>query len=209
MRWLAVLLVALLLVGAVAATADAWLVSSAEAQAEQRLSEELGTPVEVDLRGGWPTSLSLLGGHIPEVAISAEDVPLEHSDARLAHLDAVLTDIEVSLADLRGSGALPVQGGGGTFVLEIDEANVNLLVSSPTPIRLEDGRGAVELAGRRIEVVPTVESGRVVLRPGDGGAGLQAVPVELPGLPAEVLVERVEVLPGVLRLSGRVLSVSL
>lgn len=205
MRFLVIGLVVLgLLVGVVTA-ADNWLVERAEGQAERRLEDELDSDVDLELRGGWPTSLSMLGGRIPEVILSATDVPLPHSGAELARLEAVLKDVEVDLADLSGGGTMPVSGGSGTFLVEIDEANVNRLVSAPGPIELRQGSGSITVSGQRIEVVPRVEGGELILEPA-GLPQLGTVPVELPGLPAQIRLESVEVLPGALRLSGLVLS---
>ena len=205
MRFLAIGVVLVGILAGIVTAADNWLVASAEGQAEERLGEELGSSVDLKLRGGWPTSLSMLGGRIPEVTLAATDVPLQHSDAQLARLDAVLRDVEVSLSDPEGGGALPVRGGSGTFTVEIDEANVNRLVSAPGPITLGDGRGSIVLGDRTIDVVPLIQDGGLVLQPATAAPQTLSVPVELPGLPAQIELEAVEVRPGLLRLSGRVL----
>jgi hypothetical protein len=197
-------LVAVVLVLLLAGVAvDAYLTDRAEDQAAQRVSAELGGQVEVDLRG-WPVSLRLLQGRVPEVAISAREVPLEGSEARLERLETVVRDVRVRFADLSGTDALPVDGGAGTFRADISEASVNALAVVPGGVRLGEGVAVVDVGGQPVEVLATVDAGQVVLRPAQPGAGLAPIPLPLPPLPGEVVVEGVSVAPGILTLVGRV-----
>lgn len=208
MRALASLLVVLALLAGGAVLADSLLTRTAEQQAAQRLSAELGgAPAEVDLRG-WPVSLRLLGGQVPRADLAATGVTFADSPVRIERFEATLEDVRVRFADLRGDGPLPVNVGAGRFTVDLDEENVNRAVVVPGGITLGEGLAAVDVAGRRVEVVPIVEAGQVVLRPVVEGTDLPPVTVPLPDLPAEVVIEQVIVRPGVLTVSGQVLRLT-
>lgn len=204
MRGLSVLLVVILLLAGAGMAADAYLTSTAEEQASRRVSAELDAPARVELRG-WPVSLRLLSGRVPEVEITAADVPLE-GGASLSRLVVVVQDVQVRLSDLRGAGALPVEGGAGRFEADLSEAAVNALVpQAPGAVVLGDGLATIDVAGQPVDVVVTVdEAGQIVLRPVSDVPGLAPITLPAPALPGEVVVERARVTPGVLTLMGRV-----
>ncbi len=193
-------LVLLVVAGVVA---DTLLTNAAERQASARVSEELGAPADVDLRG-WPVSLRLLSGTVPEVGITAQDVPVEDTSVRVARLEVEVADVRIRFADLRAAGPLPVDGGAGTFRAELSEAEVNRL-AGVGGLQLGDGVASFDVAGQRVEVVATVEDERIVLRPITGLPGVGPVPLAPVALPGEIRLEAVRIRPGLIELSGRVL----
>jgi hypothetical protein len=201
------LLVTVLLLLVVAVGADALVTRTAEAQAAQRVGAELGAPASVDLRG-WPVSLRLLQGTVPEVDIRATDVPLPDADARLSVLEASVTNVRVGFTDLRGDGDLPVDGGSGTFRAEVTEADVANLAGLPGALTLAEGVGVVASTGVPIEVIATVDAGVVVLRPLAAAPGLQPVRLAPLALPGEATLDAVRILPGRLELTGRILRLA-
>jgi hypothetical protein len=203
MRGAGALVVVLVLLGAAFVVGDVVATRNAEELASQRVSAELGAPAEVDLRG-WPVSVHLLQGRVREVAIITTDVPLEGTEARIARLETAVVDVRIRFADLRGSGALPVDGGRGTFRADLDEASVNLLVDLPGGVRLGDGLAELDVGGQRIDVAAIVRDGQVLLRPVDDTPGVGPVPLPLPPLPGDVTIEAVTVTTGTLTLQGTV-----
>lgn len=198
-------LITFLLLCAGGLAVDAWVTSTAEEQAAHRVGEVLGAPTEVELRG-WPVSLRLLQGRVPEVALVARDVELA-GGVRLDRLEAVVSNVRITSAELRGTGALPIDGGAGTFRADVAEATVSDLAG--VPVTLGDGLASVTVDGRAVDAVAGVESGQIVLRPVGVAAGEVApVPLPLPPLPGEAVIDGVRIQPGVLRVSGRVLRLT-
>jgi hypothetical protein len=180
---------------------DAWVTQ----QAEETASAQAATLLEADAAdvrlGGWPASLRLLAGTVPEVEVRARGVGVPDHDLRLAELDVVLRDVRLRFADL-DAGFTRLRGSGGTFTAELDEAAVGRLAG--TAVRLGDGLGEVG-EDNPIEVAASVEEGVVVLRPvGAAPEGATPVALALPRLPGSALVESARIVPGGLRLQGRV-----
>lgn len=195
----------LLLVGAGAA-ADWYLTGEAEQQVSARVSEALGAPVAVEL-AGWPVTLRLLTGEVPVVRISAADVSL--GEASVRRMDAEVRDVRLRWDDLASGGELPVAGGRGTYTAELDEAAVGALAGFPGALRFGDGLGQLDMAGQSVDVTAGVEDGAITFRPvGNVPPGAEAVSVALPPLPAQATVETVRILPGALRVSGRILELT-
>jgi hypothetical protein len=198
-------LITFLLLCAGGLAADAWVTSTAEEQASHRVGAVLGAPTEVELRG-WPVSLRLLQGRVPEVALVARDVELA-GGVRLDRLEAVVSNVRITFAELRGTDALPVDGGSGTFRADVSEATASQLTG--VPVTLGDGLATVTVDGRAVDAVAAVEGGQIVLRPVGGAAGeVPPVPLPLPPLPGEAVIDGVRIQPGVLRVSGQVLRLS-
>jgi hypothetical protein len=205
MRASTAFLVTFLLLCAAGLAADAWVTSTAEEQASHRVGAVLGAPTEVELRG-WPVSLRLLQGRVPEVALVARDVELD-GGARVDRLEAVVSNVRITFAELRGTDALPIDGGAGTFRADLAEATVSGLAG--VPVTLGDGLASLTIEGRAVDAVAGVESGGIVLRPVGGAAGEVApVPLPLPPLPGEAIIDGVRIQPGVLRVSGQVLRLT-
>jgi hypothetical protein len=191
----------------IGAVVDAALTSTAERQASEQLTRELGAPAEVDLRG-WPVSLRLLGGRVPEVGVSATGVPIEGSEARITRIDATVRDVRVRFADLSSGGPLPVDGGAGRFTALLDPASVATLAGLPGALTFGDGVATVDLGGIAVDVVAATADGQVVIRPLTDVPGLTAVPLPLGDLPGGARVEAVRVAPEGLVLEGSVTRLS-
>jgi hypothetical protein len=203
MRGTTALLVAIGLLALVAVVADLVLTDVAEAQTAARVSEELGASAAVDLQG-WPVSLRLLGGTVPRVGITADDVPVEDTAIRLSRLEVDVTDVRLRLADLLADGPLPVDGGSGTFRATLSQAEVNRLAGLGD-VQLGEGVASLVVLGQQIDAVATVEDARIVLRPLTDLPGLGPVPLAPVELPGEVVLDAVRIRPGELELTGRVL----
>jgi hypothetical protein len=200
-------LITLLLLCGAAIAADAWFTSTAEEQASQRVGAVLGAPTDVELRG-WPVTLRLLQGTVPEVGLVAQDVELE-GGVRLQRLEADVQDVRITFAELRGTDDLPIDGGSGTFRAELSQDTVAHLAGMPGGVELGDGLGRAVIGGQPIEVVAAVEGGLVVFRPVGAPTGeVSPVALALPPLPGAAVIEAVRIEPGVLVISGRVLQLT-
>jgi hypothetical protein len=125
---------------------------------------------------------------------------------RLERLEVDVRDVRITLAELRSEGQLPVDGGAGTFRADLAQETVAALAGLPGQVELHDGLGRATVGGAVVEVVATVEGGRIVLRSVSGPAGEVApLVLSLPPLPGAAVIEAVRIEPGVLRVSGRVL----
>lgn len=198
----AFLLTFVLLCGA-AIGADAWVTAAAEDLASEEATARLGAPAEVSMRG-WPVTVRLLQGRVPEVDLIAAGVPIDGVEQRIDRLRVTLTDARVQF---RGLGSAPeLEAGAGQFHAELSEAVVGALVGLPGAVTLGDGLGTVAAAGQSVDVAATAEAGAVVFRPlAPASQGLEPVELRLPDLPgATVQIEQALIAPGVLRLSGPV-----
>lgn len=205
----AVTVIALLVVVLAGATvADLIITDAAEEAAATRVTQVLGAPSEVALRG-FPVSLRLLlGAGVPEAVVSAVGVPLEASPIAAARLEATLRDVTVSIADLRGpTGTLPVEAGAGTFVADFDAAAVATLLAEPTgggQVVLGDGTITVTVGGMPVDGTVALAGSDIVVTPTAVAPGVTEVRVPLPVLPVGARIEAVEVVPGFLRFRGSV-----
>lgn len=198
----AFLLTFVLLCGA-AIGADALITAAAEDRASEEVSRRLGAPAQVRMRG-WPVTVNLLQGRIPELELTATGVPIEGQGQRIDRLRVTLTDARVRF---RGMQTAPeLEAGTGTFDAELSETAVTALAGFPGTVVFGDGIASVAAAGQTIDVAVTTEQGAVVFRPlVPVSQGLQPVELRLPDLPwATVQVDRALISPGLLRLSGLV-----
>jgi hypothetical protein len=198
-----VFLAIVIVVAVLAFVADIVVTNVAEDRAAERLSETLSAPSEVEM-GGWPVSVRLLGGRLPQVDITATDVPLRDTSARLQRLDATLTDVEFGWTWSSGLEGRVIAHG-GSFTAELGEAAVQSLVDPTITVTLEEGVVRATLAGAQLDATAEVDGDTIVLRPAaDLFAGLGELRLPLEGLPEGVQVESVRIEPGVLLLAGGV-----
>jgi hypothetical protein len=179
---------------------DAWLTQQAEAEAAEQTAAFLGADgAEVRL-GGWPASLRLVAGRVPEVEVRARTVPLPDADLALSDLEVVLRDVRLRFADLEaGLGSL--RGAGGRFTAHLGEEAVGRLAGAE--VALGDGLGQVRVEDTSVDVAASVEEGVVVLRPvGAAPEGASPVALPLPRLPGGAAVDGARIVPGALRLQG-------
>jgi hypothetical protein len=189
-----------LLVGA-GIGADAWLTRQAEEQASEQVAALLDAGAAEVRFGGWPASLRLLAGVVPEVEVRARDVQVPDGDLALTELDVELRDVRLRFRDL-DAGVERLRGAGGTFSATLGEAAVAELAGAE--ITLGEGLGRIG-ADDGVEVAASVEEGVVVLRPvGAAPEGATPVALPLPRLPGSALVEGARIVPGGLELHGAV-----
>jgi hypothetical protein len=198
----AFLLTFVLLCGA-AIGADALITAAAEDRASEEVTRRLEAPTQVRMRG-WPVTVHLLQGRIPELELTASGVPIEGQEQRIDRLRVTLSDARVRFRGLQTAPEL--EAGTGTFDAELSETAVTALAGFPGTVVLGDGIASVAAAGQTFDVAVTTEQGAVVFRPLVPVAqGLQPVELRLPDLPwAMVQVDRALISPGLLRLSGLV-----
>lgn len=202
-----------------AAMVDAGLTRSAEREAAERVRAETGAvAAEVDLRG-WPVSLRLATGSVPEAFVTATDVPIPDRAALISLLEVTLTDLALRLDDLQTPGAVPVRAATGRFearldadaltALTVESSGTEGFVDRVEPVVTPDGTGVVRVTLASglgtVDAVPEAREGSLVLRP------VQALPigpaelvVPLRDLPAGATVDGIHVEPGALVLAGDV-----
>lgn len=206
-RSLASFLVVCAVLLGIAAAVDLGLTAGAERQAAERLSAELGAPATVDLRG-WPVTLRLLTGEVPEVVAEASSVPVPERAASLSRLTVTLTGVRLRLGDLRAPEALPVRARTGRFTATVTADDLLELAGRPPIVQaLELRPGVVRLVllgGVTVEGTATARDGVLVLTPAQPVLGIAELPVPLGELPAGATVDRVEVGDGELLLEGSV-----
>lgn len=195
----------LVLLAALAFLGDLAVTAAAERRAGEQVSNMVAAPATVDLNG-WPVSLRLLTGTLPEAVISAAGVPLPEGNGRLSRLDIILTDVEVP-------PTLPVttiQAASSRFEARIDQDDLRALV--PPHEAVED----VQLAGDRVRVLGpgglavdaavAARDGSVVLSADTGLPGVGTVEMAVPvhQLPAGASLDDARVEGGQLILGGPV-----
>jgi hypothetical protein len=184
--------------------ADAAVTALAEQQAAREATAALAAPTSVDLRG-WPVSLRLVLGGLPEVDVRSSAVPLGDTGAALTSLDATLTDVSADLGELLAAGRrAPVRARGGRFTAVLDEAGVERLAGLPITITLGDGTVELIAPRLRVEATAAVGDGGLILRPLARGLERFAVRIPLEGLPPGLVVEQVRVEPGRVIVEGPV-----
>lgn len=184
--------------------ADAWVTQRAEAAASEHVAALLDAEQAQVRLHGWPASLRLVSGRIPELEVQARDARLAERDVEIAVLEMRLTDVRLDFAAL-DEGFVRLHGADGTFTADLAEDAVAGLAG--VDVRLGDGLGQVVLDEQVVEVVASVEQGVVVLRP-VGAAPEEASPMALPlpRLPGGAVVEAAQIVSGALRVSGLVTS---
>lgn len=207
MRTLTAFLVTLLVLIGGGVTVDAVLTDRAERGASERLAAELGGEAEVGF-GTWPVTLWLLAGTVPEVGATLRDVPAG---------EVSLRRVSVELRDVRIEGGAALAFGPGEpqdVVLLADQGRVDAELEEEAirqltgvAVRLRDGEALVDTPAGEVTAVAGIEDGAVVLRPVGGAADEEEVEplrFELPPLPGNPRVARVELREGAVRLSGEV-----
>lgn len=207
MRTLTAFLLTLLVLIGGGVTLDAVLTDRAERGAADRLAAAFGGDAEVSF-GTWPVTLRLLGGSLPEAQATLRDVPA--GEVRLRRVSVELRDVRIEGGTGLAFGMTTPQRVGlrarrGRLDAEIDEAAVRQLTG--VAVRLREGQAVIDTPGGEIAAVAGVENGVVVLRPvGEAADEREVDPVrfELPPLPGDPRVTRVELREGAARLSGEV-----
>lgn len=207
MRMLTAFLVTLLVLIGGGVTLDAVLTDRAERGASERLASTFGGEADVGF-GPWPVTLRLLAGSVPEVQATLRDVPA--GEVRLRRVSVELRNVRLEggaglAVGLNPPERVALRAGRGRLDAEIDEEAVRQLTGAT--VRLRPGQAVIDTPGGEVAVVAGVEDGAVVLRPvGEAADEREVEPVrfELPPLPGEPRVTRVELRQGLVRLSGEV-----
>lgn len=193
--------VAIAVLGVLAAAADAVGTLALERSAAQRAEQALDAPVDVELEG-WPVTVRALTGSIPRASVTSTDVPLTEGGATLSRVEATLTDVETRDAgDALAAGELP-PATGGSWSAELGAADLRAALPETGQPRLADGVIRLTFAGVELDANLTAEDGRLVVVPTApllDWARLELGFEELPGAPA---VEGVEVTPQAIRVEG-------
>lgn len=209
MRNLGCLVVAIAALAVTLFFADQAVTSSAESQTAHRVAQALDAETEVDF-DGWPVAGHMLLGSIPTARINATDVPMERGGT-FKRLDVELTEVEVDISSIRGEGGRPQlpPAEAGTFSAELSEGSVADLIGLPAGIAdVSLGDGAVTISAAGLEVKANLEArdGDVVVSLAGpiaeiiGGAEF---PIDLSDLPGAPAAEQVDVVDGVMTISGR------
>lgn len=207
MRTLTAFLVTLLVLIGGGVTVDAVLTDRAERGAGERLAAELGGEAEVGF-GTWPVTLWLLAGTVPEVRVTLRNVPAG---------EVSLRRVSVELRDVRIEGGAALAFGMGepqNVVLRADHGRVDAEMEEEAirqltgvAVRLRDGQALLDTPSGEVVAVAGIEDGAVVLRPvGEAADDREVEPLrfDLPSLPGDPRVTRVELREGAARLSGDV-----
>jgi hypothetical protein len=192
----------LILLLAIGIAIDAWATRSAEEQLAGHAAAMLDAEdAEVRLTG-WPVSLRLIAGRVPEVEIRARNVHVASEGPLLVVLEVALREVLLDYTSL-DAGPASIRGARGEFVADVSEESVTRLAG--VPVTFGDGLGQVAGNADAVEVAASVEGGVVVLRPvGSAPEGASPVALALPRLPGGGVVERAQIVPGALRLRGTV-----
>lgn len=206
MRGLAALLFAVVLVGGLAFVADQVVTGMAEQRVAGEFEQSVGGDATAQL-DGWPVSLGLLRGEVPEATINATAVPLRDVAVVLPRLDVQLTDVTLPYA---GGGAEALSASTGRFTATVDQAALTGIVAAAG---VPDG-AQVQIAGDVLQVLVqgitvdldvSARDGALVVVPTNGlfsalSGGEQVFP--LTGLPAGTSLDSVQVSGGTVILAG-------
>lgn len=207
MRTLSAFLVTLLILIGGGVTIDAVLTDRAERGAGEWLAAELGGEAEVGF-GTWPVTLWLLAGTVPEVGATLRDVPAGEVSLRRISVELRNVRIEGGAALAFGPGEpqdVVLLADHGRVDAELEEEAIRQLTG--VAVRLRDGGALIDTPAGEVAAVAGIENGAVVLRPvGEAADEGEVEPLrfELPPLPGDPRVTRVELRDGVARLSGEV-----
>lgn len=207
MRTLTAFLVTLLVLIGGGVTVDAVLTDRAERGAGERLGAEFGGEAEVGF-GTWPVTLWLLAGSVPEVRVTLRDVPAGEVSLRQVSVELRNVRIEGGAALAFGLGEpqdVALLADHGRVDAELEEEAIRQLTG--VTVRLRDGDALVDTPAGEVAAVAGIENGAVVLRPvGEAADEEEVEPLrfELPPLPGNPRVTRVELRDGAARLSGEV-----
>lgn len=207
MRTLTAFLVTLLVLIGGGVTVDAVLTDRAERAAGERLATELGGEAEVGF-GTWPVTLWLLAGSVPEVRVTLRDVPAGEVSLRRVSVELRNVRIEGGAGLALGTGEpqdVALHAEHGRVDAEIAEEAIRQLTG--VAVRLRAGQALLDTPAGEVAAVAGLEDGGVVLRPVGEAADeeeVQPLRFELPPLPGDPRVTRVELRQGAARLSGDV-----
>ena len=206
MRKLGCLFTFLLIAAAVLIAGDQLVTATAESRTAARTGSALDAEVDVDLEG-WPVTLHMLNGSIPQATLAATDVPLDNG-ASLDRLDVVLTDVEVNVSDLTGDAENLPDAGTATFEAELDESSVAAMLGIPggiAEVTLESDTVTISAAGIAVAADVEARDGDIIVSLAGplaqllGGAEF---PIDLSNTPGAPAVEDVEIRNGVMHVSG-------
>lgn len=205
------LLFGLLVAAVILAVADGFLTRALERRAAARVTEELGAPSSVDLRG-WPVMPRLLFSSVPTAVVSATAVPILGQSARLTRLDLTLDDVRINRDELFNPNVMPFDATTGRFSAGLDGPAL-LQLSGPPPGLVaievvEQGVRLVVAGGLSDIVLPSARDGDLVLRADAPVLGELEVVVAVPLLPGGTRIESVRVDGGLVVLEGFVPDVS-
>jgi hypothetical protein len=203
--WVLLAFVVLLVVGAL--VADPLLRQAAEERASEQVSEVIGAPADVRLGGSF-AGLRLFTGVVPDVEITATDVPIEDSPVSIDRLDLELTNVRVGIDDLRGENEELPDMDEGRFVARIDQQTVSALIRAPRAIadvQLIDGGVALRVAGLRFDADAEAVNGEVLFSSRQQLLELLGgrIQLDLSDQPGSPYVEEVRTDPESMVLSGR------
>jgi len=210
-RGLTRLVFGLLLLGAVGVVADGFLTRALERRAATRVTQELGAPSSVDLRG-WPVTGRLLFGSVPTAEVSASAVPIPGRSARLTRLDLTLADVRIDRTELFNPDVMPFDATTGRFAAGLDGPALLALSGPPPGLQaievVEQGVRLVVAGGLSATVTPSARDGDLVLRADAPVLGDLEVVVPVPVLPGGTRIDSVRVDDGLVLLEGFVPDVS-
>lgn len=211
MRGLTRLLFGLVVIAGLLLVADAFCAQVLERRTATRVTQELGAPSSVDLRG-WPVTARVLFSSVPTAVVSATEVPVPGQSARLTRLDLTLDDVTVELSELSDPDVIPFEATTARFSVGLSGPAL-LALSGPPPGLvsvevLEDGVRLTAVGGLSATVTPSARDGDLVLRADTPVLqGLEVV-VPVPALLGETRVESVRVEGGLVLLEGLVPDVN-
>lgn len=206
MRGLAALLFAVVLVGGLAFVADQVVTGMAEQRVAGEFEQSVGGDATAQL-DGWPVSLGLLRGEVPEATINATAVPLRDVAVVLPRLDVQLTDVTLPYA---GGGAEALSASTGRFTATVDQtALAGIVAAAGVPdgaqVQIAGDVLQVLVQGITVDLEVSARDGALVVVPTNGlfsalSGGEQVFP--LTGLPAGTSLDSVQVSGGTVILAG-------
>lgn len=211
MRGLSRLLFGLLVLFGLLAVADLFLTGALERRAATRVTQELGAPSSVDLRG-WPVTARLLFSSVPTAVVSAAEVPIPGQSVRLTRLDLTVDDVRINRDELFNPDVMPFDATTGRFSAGLSGPALLELSGRPTGLAgievVEQGVRLVAVGGFSAVVQPSARDGDLVLRADVPVLGALEVVVPVPVLPGGTRIESVRVEGGLVLLEGFVPDVS-
>lgn len=195
----------LILLGTLAFLADLAVTVAAERRVEEEIAAAIDAPTTVELNG-WPVSVRLLTGTVPEAVISATEVPLPEHPGRLSNLDIVLTDVAVPTS-------LPlatIEAAASRFEARINQNDLRALVPDHPVIEdvqlAEDRLRVLGPGGLAVDALVSARDGAVVVQADTGlpGVGTIEVAVQVNRLPAGASLDEARVEGDELILGGPV-----
>ncbi len=206
MRWL---LFALVLLGVLAYAADQVVTGVAERRVAAEFEQSMGGGSAVADLAGWPVSLGLLRGEVPQATINATAVPLRDIGATLPSLDVSLTDVTLPYASGNTAG---LSASAGRFVARVDQTALNSIVAAsgaPDGAQVQIAGDVLQIViqGVPVDLTVSAREGALVVAPTNGllsalSGGERVFPLN--GLPPGTALDTVQVTGGSVLLSGPV-----